>query len=66
MSREQLVGFRVVTSYASDDFELQQSALECVRRLKDTGIHATAFKVIRRDGREVLTRLRLRKPPIHH
>lgn len=66
MSREQLIGFRVVTSDASDDFELRQSALECARRLKDAGIHAAAFKVIRRDGAEVLTRLRLRKSPNHH
>lgn len=66
MSREQLIGFRVVTSDASDNFELRQSALECARRLRDAGIPASAFKVIRRDGREVLTRLRLRKPPIQH
>lgn len=66
MSRDQLIGYRVVTSTARDDFELRQSAMECARRLKEAGIHASAFKVIRRDGREILTRLRLRKPPTQH
>ena len=66
MSREQLIGFRVVTGDASDDFELQQSAVECARRLRDAGIQCSAFKVVRRDGVEVLIRLRVRKPPTHH
>ncbi len=66
MSRDQFIGFRVVTSYATDDFELQQSALECAQRLRDAGIKASAFKVVRRDGIERLTRLRLRKQPTKH
>lgn len=66
MSREELIGYRVVTSYASDNFELQQAAQECAQRLRDAGIKCSAFKVVCRDGREVLTRLRVRKPPTHH
>lgn len=66
MSQDQLIGFRVVTSYATDNFELQQAAVECARRLRDAGIKASAFKVVSRDGIEVLTRLRLRKPPTNH
>lgn len=66
MSREQLIGFRVVTSYATDNFELQQSAVECALRLREAGIKASAFRVVSRNGVEVLTRLRLRKPPTHH
>lgn len=66
MSRDQLIGFRVVTDDASDDFKVPQAALECARRLRDAGIKASAFKVVSRDGTEVLTRLRLRKPPTNH
>jgi len=66
MSREELVGYRVVTSYAQDEFELPQAARECAQRLREAGIQCSAFKVVRRDGEEVLTRLRLRKPPTHH
>lgn len=66
MSREHLIGFRVVTDYATDDFELQQAAVECARRLRAAGIQCSAFKVVQRDGKEVLTRLRVRRPPTHH
>jgi len=66
VSREHLIGFRVVTDYASDDFELPQAAIECARRLRDAGIQCSAFRVIQRDGKEVLTRLRVRRRPTHH
>jgi hypothetical protein len=66
MSRDQLIGFRVVTADAADNFELEQAARECARRLKEAGIHVSAFRVVARDGAEVLQRLRLRKPPTNH
>ncbi|HEY0955798.1 MAG TPA: hypothetical protein VGE36_13620 [Roseateles sp.] len=66
MSRDQLIGFRVVTSDASSNFELEQAARECARRLKEAGIHASAYRVLNRGGKEVLIRLRVRKPAIHH